>query len=121
MAIPCTRGFICGYLDTGKPDHDIDHGIPSRGTKVAAPTLSAHYDLDTGTKGYDVMITSSASSIVQASATQHCPRRSCYDYAEGGGSARWFVPTSSLHSEALLLFMSVRLRLRGSVTDILGM
>jgi hypothetical protein len=23
------RGFKCGYIDTGKPDHDIDHGNPS--------------------------------------------------------------------------------------------
>jgi hypothetical protein len=27
----CTRGFMCGYLDTGTPHHDIDHGIPSHG------------------------------------------------------------------------------------------
>jgi hypothetical protein len=25
------RGFKCGYIDTGNPDHDIDHGIPSHG------------------------------------------------------------------------------------------
>jgi hypothetical protein len=25
------RGFQCGYIDTGNPDHDIDHGIPSHG------------------------------------------------------------------------------------------
>jgi len=25
------RGLICGYLDTGNPDHDIDHGDPLRG------------------------------------------------------------------------------------------
>jgi hypothetical protein len=24
-------GFICGYLDTSAPDHDIDHGDPSHG------------------------------------------------------------------------------------------
>jgi hypothetical protein len=28
---PRTRGFMCGYLDTGTPDHDIDHGISSHG------------------------------------------------------------------------------------------
>jgi hypothetical protein len=22
-------GFKCGYIDTGNPDHDIDHGEPS--------------------------------------------------------------------------------------------
>jgi hypothetical protein len=25
------RGFKCGYIDTGNPDHDIDHGIPLHG------------------------------------------------------------------------------------------
>jgi hypothetical protein len=25
------RGFKCGYIDTGNPDHDIDHGEPSHG------------------------------------------------------------------------------------------
>jgi hypothetical protein len=24
-------GFKCGYIDTGNPDHDIDHGKPSYG------------------------------------------------------------------------------------------
>jgi hypothetical protein len=24
-------GFKCGYIDTGNPDHDIDHGEPSHG------------------------------------------------------------------------------------------
>jgi hypothetical protein len=24
-------GFKCGYIDTGNPDHDIDHGKPSHG------------------------------------------------------------------------------------------
>jgi hypothetical protein len=27
----CTCGFKCGYIDTGNPDHDIDHGEPSHG------------------------------------------------------------------------------------------
>jgi hypothetical protein len=27
----CACGFKCGYIDTGNPDHDIDHGIPSHG------------------------------------------------------------------------------------------
>jgi hypothetical protein len=31
MALSCARGFTCGYLDTGNPDHDIDHGILSHG------------------------------------------------------------------------------------------
>jgi hypothetical protein len=25
------RGFKCGYIDTGNPDHNIDHGITSHG------------------------------------------------------------------------------------------
>jgi hypothetical protein len=29
MALSCARGLKCGYIDTGNPDHDIDHGIPS--------------------------------------------------------------------------------------------
>jgi hypothetical protein len=24
----CACGFKCGYIDTGNPDHDIDHGEP---------------------------------------------------------------------------------------------
>jgi hypothetical protein len=31
MALSCTRGFKCGYIDTGNPDHDIDNGVPSHG------------------------------------------------------------------------------------------
>jgi hypothetical protein len=31
MALSCARGFKCDYIDTGNPDHDIDHGIPSHG------------------------------------------------------------------------------------------
>jgi hypothetical protein len=27
----CACGFKCGYIDTGNPDHDIDHGDPSHG------------------------------------------------------------------------------------------
>ena len=30
MAFLHARGFMCGYHDTGIPDHDIDHGDPSR-------------------------------------------------------------------------------------------
>jgi hypothetical protein len=26
-----TCGFKCGYIDTGNPDHDIDHSEPSHG------------------------------------------------------------------------------------------
>jgi hypothetical protein len=28
MVLSCARGFKCGYIDTGNPDHDIDHGVP---------------------------------------------------------------------------------------------
>jgi hypothetical protein len=27
----CACGFKCGYIDTGNPDHDIDHGEPLYG------------------------------------------------------------------------------------------
>jgi hypothetical protein len=29
MALYCARGFKYDYIDTGNPDHDIDHGILS--------------------------------------------------------------------------------------------
>jgi hypothetical protein len=31
MALSCARGFKCDYIDTGNPDHDIDHGVPLHG------------------------------------------------------------------------------------------
>jgi hypothetical protein len=31
MALSYARGFKCGYIHTGNPDHDIDHDIPSHG------------------------------------------------------------------------------------------
>jgi hypothetical protein len=31
MALSCARGFKYGYIDTGNPDHDIDHGVPLHG------------------------------------------------------------------------------------------
>jgi hypothetical protein len=70
------RGFKCGYIDTGNPDHDIDHGIPPRtatSTKVAAPTALGY--LDIGTRAATSPEHSSASSPVQASAPRHRPRR----------------------------------------------
>jgi hypothetical protein len=31
MELSCACGFKCSYIDTGNPDHDIDHGVPSHG------------------------------------------------------------------------------------------
>jgi hypothetical protein len=31
MAPSSRPRFTCGYIDTGNPDHDIDHGISSHG------------------------------------------------------------------------------------------
>jgi hypothetical protein len=43
---------MCGYLDTGNPDHDIDHGDPSHGYLDHGAQSSALGHLDIGTKGY---------------------------------------------------------------------
>ena len=48
----CARGLLCGYLDTGNPDYDIDHGDPSHGyLDHGAPSSALGY-LDIDTKGY---------------------------------------------------------------------
>jgi hypothetical protein len=65
----CAYGFKCGYIDTGNPDHDINHGEPwhTTSTKVAAPTALGF--LDIGTRAITSHEHSSASSTVQASTT----------------------------------------------------
>ena len=43
---------MCGYIDTGISDHDIDHGDPSHGYLDQGAPPSALGYLDIGTKGY---------------------------------------------------------------------
>ncbi|KAK1608095.1 hypothetical protein QYE76_031768 [Lolium multiflorum] len=85
--------LACGYINTA-PDHDIDHGNPSRGSLDQGCSTHALGYLDIGIKGYHLACASPASSTVQASATQLRPRRSRYDC--GGVSACWFLPSASL-------------------------
>jgi len=54
---------------TPAPDHDIDHGDPSRGSLDQGCSTLALGSLDIGTKGYHLACASPASSTVQASAT----------------------------------------------------
>ena len=86
----CARGFLCGYLDTGYPDHDIDYGDPShsyldQGCSAQRSRLPRHRHKGLSPR----MSTSSASSTVQASAPRHRPRPSRWDC--GGMLAYWVL------------------------------
>ena len=49
LRVLCACGFMCGYIDTGNPDHDIDHGDPSHDSSTSAP-LHSLGSLDIGTR-----------------------------------------------------------------------
>jgi hypothetical protein len=84
-------GFKYGYLDTSTRPRHRPTPRTATSTKVAAPTALGYVDIDT--RAITLHEHSPASSTVQASGTQLCPRRSRSDCGGGGGVLRPFCIT----------------------------